>query len=157
MTKGGSLTGGRRLLCVIAAAVALTAATKPPAEPASFARPLARVRAMPAVDPGRPVPPLAGRTRCIGVEHVAGAVVFGDRAVELTMADGKHWRMIFEQQCPALSFYQGFYYRRAVAGKLCAGKDAVIARSGGECAIASIIPVAQAAKPVTHRRVKRHR
>ena len=50
------------------------------------------------------------------------------------MADHSRWRMNFDAACPALSFYQGFYYRRAVAGRLCAGRDAVIARSGGSCA-----------------------
>nr|WP_295664137.1 DUF6491 family protein [Polymorphobacter sp.] len=86
----------------------------------------------------------AARTRCIGVDHVAGAVVFGDRAVELSMNGGSRWRMTFAQACPALSFYQGFYYRRAIAGQLCAGRDAVIARSGGECPIDTIVKVAAA-------------
>ncbi|QYE36460.1 hypothetical protein KZX46_11360 [Polymorphobacter sp. PAMC 29334] len=86
----------------------------------------------------------AAKTRCIGVDHVAGAVVFGDRAVELSMNGGTRWRMTFAQACPALSFYQGFYYRRAVAGQLCAGRDAVIARSGGECPIDTIVKVAAA-------------
>ena len=78
------------------------------------------------------------KTRCVGIDHVAGAVVFGDRAVELSMSDGSHWRMGFAQSCPALGFYSGFYYRRAVAGRLCAGRDAVIARSGGTCPISTI-------------------
>ena len=82
------------------------------------------------------------RTRCIGVDHVAGAVVFGDRAVELTMANHSRWRMTFDAACPALGFYQGFYYRRAVAGHLCASRDAVISRAGGTCTIASISRIA---------------
>ena len=98
------------------------------------------------VEPGvpvsaRPAPPRAGRNRCIGVDTIAGAQMFGDRGIELTMKKGQRYRMFFARDCPALSFYQGFYYRRAKAGKLCAGRDAVGARSGGECPIASIIPV----------------
>lgn len=89
----------------------------------------------------RPAPPAAGHHRCVKVAHMAGAVVIGDRAVELTMASGRRWRMAFARDCPALSFYQGFYYRRAEQGELCAGRDAVVARSGGECPIASIIPM----------------
>ena len=89
----------------------------------------------------RPAPPLAGRNRCIGINTVAGAQMFGDRGVELTMKSGQRYRMFFGSDCPALSFYQGFYYRRARAGQLCAGRDAIGARSGGECPIASIIPV----------------
>lgn len=101
-----------------------------------------RVRALQGhVNAGRVVAARAAKTRCIGVDHVAGAVVFGDRAVELSMNGGAQWRMTFAQACPALSFYQGFYYRRAVAGQLCAGRDAVIARSGGECPIDTIVKV----------------
>lgn len=92
----------------------------------------------------RPEPPLAGRSRCVAMNGVAGAVVFGDHAVELSMKNGAHWRLYFAQQCPTLSFYAGFYYRRAEAGQLCAGRDAIISRSGGECTIASIVPTAPA-------------
>jgi hypothetical protein len=105
-------------------------------------RSVGRVRAVPGhLSSGRIVAARAAKTRCIGVDHVAGAIVFGDRAVELSMNGGSRWRMTFAQACPALSFYQGFYYRRAVAGKLCAGRDAVIARSGGECPIDTIVKV----------------
>ena len=98
------------------------------------------------LDPGgpvstRPAPPLAGRTRCIGINTIAGAQMFGDRGIELTMKGGQRYRMFLGRDCPALSFYQGFYYRRAQAGTLCAGRDVIGARSGGECPIASIIPV----------------
>jgi len=103
-----------------------------------------RVRSQAHGDTARAAAVRAAKTRCIGVDHVAGAVVFGDRAVELSMNGGSRWRMTFAQACPALSFYQGFYYRRAVAGQLCAGRDAVIARSGGECPIDTIVKVAAA-------------
>jgi hypothetical protein len=113
--------------------------------PPGSSAPVASVAASTApASESRPVPPKAGRTRCINVDSVAGAVVIGDAAVELTMKSGKRWKMYFDRGCPALSFYQGFYYRRAHASQLCAGRDAVIARSGGECAIASIMPLPKA-------------
>lgn len=133
------------------------AAAQPPVtiKPSGFvARDVARVptdftlQPMPRTSPLRPLPVRAGRKRCIALVGMAGAAVIGDRAVELTMNDGRRWRMMFAQNCPALSFYQGFYYRRAQTGSLCAGRDAVIARSGGECPIASII----ALKPLPRRR-----
>lgn len=98
------------------------------------------------VAPGRPVttrpfPPRDGRNRCVSVQNLAGAQLFGDRAIELTMQGGQRYRLFLAQECPALSFYQGFYYRRQRAGQLCAGRDVVGARSGGECPIASIIKV----------------
>ncbi len=89
----------------------------------------------------RPAPPEAGRSTCIDVRRVAGAQLFGDASVELTLQNGARWRMYFAQGCPALDFYQGFYYRRAEQGRLCAGRDAVISRAGGECPIASILSV----------------
>jgi hypothetical protein len=107
-----------------------------------FDRSVARIHARPGQDgSGRLTPDRRARTRCVGIDHVAGAVVFGDRAVELTMTDHSRWRMAFDAACPALSFYQGFYYRRAVAGHLCAGRDAVISRSGGTCPIATIVRI----------------
>lgn len=132
------------------AAIAAAPAGRPPADPGDA--PVARVKATPA--PVAPVPVAArkaDRVRCIGVDRVAGAVVFGDRAVELSMKDGSRWRMGFAEECPALSFYQGFYYRRAVAGRLCAGRDAVISRAGGECPIGAITLVRKA-KVVRRRR-----
>lgn len=100
----------------------------------------------------RPEPPLAGRDKCVDISRVAAAQVFGDTSVELTLQGGARWRMYFAQGCPTLDFYRGFYYRRAEQGRLCAGRDAVIMRAGGECAIVSIVPHA---KPVSKR--KRHR
>jgi hypothetical protein len=107
------------------------------------------------IEPGKPVttrpfPPASGRNRCVSIDNVAGAQLFGDRGIELTTKTGDRYRLFLAQECPALSFYQGFYYRRQRAGQLCAGRDVVGARSGGECLIASIIkvrPVGQSAKP----------
>jgi hypothetical protein len=89
----------------------------------------------------RPFPPKEGRTRCISVDGLAGAQLFGDRAIELSMKSGRRYRLFLARECPALSFYQGFYYRRQRAGQLCAGRDVIGARSGGECPIASIMTV----------------
>lgn len=132
----------------------------PPADSASppppnvslhfYSETIVRVPAAPAtMSParGRPPPPKAGRKRCINVDHVAGAVVYGDQAVELTLSSGKRWRMYLAQGCPTLNFYQGFYYRRAQAGRLCAGRDEVIARSGGACQIVSIMPAPKSTRP----------
>ena len=89
----------------------------------------------------RPFPPRTGRNRCISVTGLAGAQLFGDRAIEVSMKNGQRYRLFLARECPALSFYQGFYYRRQRAGQLCAGRDVIGARSGGECPIASIIAV----------------
>ena len=75
---------------------------------------------------------------CVDVALIAGAVVTDERNVELFLRDGSRWRMRFKHACPALSYYQGYYYRRSQPSKLCAGRDAVIARSGGVCPIDSL-------------------
>lgn len=130
--------GGLAALCALGA---LMLAPGPVAAASYQNAPVGRVPVVEVPAPlpiSRPVPPREGRKRCIGVDRIAGAVVIADRAVDLSLAGGRTWRLHLAQQCPSLSFYQGFYYRRGTAGQLCAGRDAVIARSGGECAIASI-------------------
>lgn len=96
----------------------------------------------------RPAPPRSGRKRCIAIGEVRAAQIYGDSAIELTLRGGQRWRMHLAQECPALSFYQGFYYQQKRAGLICAGRDAIGARSGGECGIAAIVPV----KPERRRR-----
>lgn len=78
---------------------------------------------------------------CIESERIAGAVVTSARSIDLVLAGGEQWRMGFKAKCPALSYYKGFYYRQTQAGRLCAGRDAVLARSGAECPIASLAPL----------------
>lgn len=99
-----------------------------------------------AVAPGGPVsmkpePPRQGRNRCIDMRKAATARLYGERALELTMRGGRHYRLFLAQECPALAFYQGFYYRPHADGRLCAGKDVIGARSGGDCQIASILQI----------------
>ncbi|WP_353217811.1 DUF6491 family protein [Sandarakinorhabdus sp.] len=127
------------------------APAKPAAPPGFDSQKWRRMPVRPggALDPGaapRPAPPRGGHHRCIAVVSVAGAQFFGDGAIELTMKSGQRWRMHLAQECPALSFYQGFYYQQQRAGLLCAGRDAIGARSGGECGIAAIVPVRRKAR-----------
>lgn len=119
----------------------------PPASEPAFGAPWTRVPATPGGPVEmRPFPPRQGRSRCIPMTAMAGAQMFGDSALELSMRDGRRYRLFFARECQALTFYQGFYYRREKAGQLCAGRDAIGARSGGECPIASIIEVRKPGK-----------
>jgi hypothetical protein len=143
--RRGSRTGAAGVMAgalALGQALPYPAAAQPQSLPQAPASGWSRVPLAPGtpVDT-RPQPPKEGRKACISVKAVAGAQLFGDSAIELTMKTGKRYRMFFASECPALSFYQGFYYRRQKAGQLCAGRDVVGARSGGECQIASIIPV----------------
>ncbi len=109
----------------------------------------AKVRKVP-LQPATERGPLRGLTAlftkkssraCVESERIAGAMVTSDRSIDLVLTGGERWRMGFKADCPALSYYQGFYYRQTQAGKLCAGRDAVLARSGAECPIGSLAPL----------------
>lgn len=147
------------LLVLLAAAMPANAQggrpkAAPPTAPQSFdGTAWRRVPVRPGgADESRPAPPRSGRNRCIAINGIAAAQLYGDSAIELTMRGGKRWRLHLAQECPGLSFYQGFYYQQKQAGQLCAGRDAIGARSGGECAIASITPVPPPGKARRRRR-----
>lgn len=78
---------------------------------------------------------------CIDPDRIAGAVVVNPRTVELIMKGGKRWRLVLANACPQLSYYGGFYYQQAQAGKFCAGRDRIIGRAGGECQVARLVPL----------------
>lgn len=133
------------LFLTLAAALAVPAAAEPP-----------RVRKVPlqstAPEPASRSKGLAAlftkksRRACIQSERIAGAIVTGERSIDLVLEGGERWRMGFKADCPALSYYQGFYYRQTQAGRLCAGRDAVLARSGAECPIDSLARIKTAKK-----------
>ncbi len=129
----------RLLLLTLTAALAVPAAAEPP-----------RVRKVPLQSLAEPPPAPKGlatlftkksRRACIESERIAGAVVTGERSIDIVLAGGDRWRMGFKADCPALSYYQGFYYRQTQAGRLCAGRDAVLTRSGAECPIGSLAKI----------------
>jgi hypothetical protein len=118
-----------------------------------------RMPVRPGGPPTRVTPSTAASRRaahqCIPINTLAGAQLLGDRTIEVTLKGGVRWRMLLAEDCPALSFYQGFYYQPARAGQLCAGRDAVGARSGGECGIAAIVPVPPESKPARKRQARK--
>lgn len=73
--------------------------------------------------------------QCIPVNQLAGAAITRSDSVDLVMAGGKRVRARLGRNCPSLDFYSGFYLRATGDGMLCASRDTIRARSGGECAI----------------------
>lgn len=73
--------------------------------------------------------------RCVGLADIAGAAVVGPASVDILYRGGLRLRAELESACPALDFYGGFYLRPGVDGRICADRDAVHSRSGGECQI----------------------
>jgi len=89
--------------------------------------------------PRRPAPLTQWREhragRCIETSRIAGAAISPDGAVDFVLRGGKRVRAWLESECPALDFYQGFYVKPDQDGQVCAGRDSIHSRSGGECQI----------------------
>lgn len=75
---------------------------------------------------------------CLAMGDVAGAAVIAPNAVDLVMKTGERMRARFAASCPGLDYYSGFYLAPTADGKLCAGRDVVRDRAGGECAVERI-------------------
>jgi len=72
---------------------------------------------------------------CIQMADIQGSAVIVANSVDLALRGGDRTRMRFERSCPALDYYSGFYVVPNSDGKICAGRDTVRDRAGGECAI----------------------
>lgn len=75
--------------------------------------------------------------KCVPVTHLAAATIAGPDSVDLLLNGGKRLRARFDDDCRALDFYSGFYVKMTSDGNVCADRDAIRARSGGECRIRS--------------------
>ena len=73
--------------------------------------------------------------RCIPMLGILGAAVIADRSVDFILRGGMRVRARFDASCPALDYYSGFYVTPGPDGRICADRDAVHSRAGGECAI----------------------
>ncbi|HZF95729.1 MAG TPA: hypothetical protein VEZ20_12765 [Allosphingosinicella sp.] len=95
---------------------------------------------VPRPAPGAPVsPPVQWREskgpRCIPARAVAGAALLGQNSVDLLLHDRSRVRVRLESGCGGLDFYQGFYVNGTADGMICADRDAVRSRMGGQCGI----------------------
>ncbi|HEX8191905.1 MAG TPA: hypothetical protein VF552_03310 [Allosphingosinicella sp.] len=73
--------------------------------------------------------------RCIAARSVAGATLLGQNSVDLLLQDRSRVRVKLENGCGGLDFYQGFYVNGTADGMICADRDAVRSRMGGQCGI----------------------
>lgn len=93
-----------------------------------------------------PVQPLPGQSaiewvkrdgpNCIPMEHIRGAVVSPEGEVDFLLRGPRRVRAEFAEDCPDLDFYGGFYLAPEDA-RVCAGRDIVRSRIGGNCRIES--------------------
>lgn len=73
--------------------------------------------------------------QCIPLQGIAGAILIDPSTVDFILPGGPRVRAKLESSCPALDYYNGFYVRPGDDGMICADRDAIHARSGGECEI----------------------
>lgn len=73
--------------------------------------------------------------KCLVRANIAAASVNGLRSVDFILRDRTRHRAQLQNSCPALDYYAGFYLKPTADGKICQDRDAVHARSGGECQI----------------------
>lgn len=73
--------------------------------------------------------------RCIAMRAVSGATLLGESSVDFVLRDDSRIRAHLEGGCVALDFYRGFYVNGTEDGMICADRDSIRSRMGGECEI----------------------
>jgi len=73
--------------------------------------------------------------QCVSMAAIAGAAVVAADAIDLALKGGQRLRAEFSSRCPALDYYSGFYILPTEDGKICADRDMIRTRSGGQCEI----------------------
>lgn len=98
---------------------------------------IVRVPARPRDDrPAQPIEWKEGKgPKCVPAKAIAGATLLGRNSVDLVLRNNRRVRAKLERSCPALDYYHGFYIIPDPDGRICADRDAIRSRMGGECEI----------------------
>lgn len=72
--------------------------------------------------------------KCVPVSVIQRALLSGPEQVDFILADRSRIRAQFNEDCPALDFYGGFYLQLQ-DDRLCARRDAIHSRIGTSCTI----------------------
>ena len=73
--------------------------------------------------------------RCIPAARIIGFTFPSQSSVDLVFRDRTRIRARLERRCAALDFYRSFYISATEDGQICADRDAIRSRTGGECEI----------------------
>lgn len=73
--------------------------------------------------------------RCIAASQITHAAQMRQESVDLILRDNSRVRARLERRCPALDYYYGFYINQTPDGMICADRDSIRSRVGGECQI----------------------
>lgn len=134
------LTG--QALLLFAAVVAPDDRSVDAAAPTQYAQLIIRERVVIRV-PARPAKVAPARIRwkekrgprCVPMASVGGAAVIERDSVDIILKGGHRVRARFESSCPALDYYSGFYIMPSADAQICADRDSIHTRAGGECQI----------------------
>lgn len=72
--------------------------------------------------------------KCVPVAAIQRALLSGSEQVDFVLANRARIRAKFDEDCPALDFYGGFYLQLE-DDRLCAHRDAIRSRIGTSCTI----------------------
>jgi hypothetical protein len=72
--------------------------------------------------------------KCVPVADIQRALLSGSEQVDFILTDRGRIRAQFDEDCPALDFYGGFYLQLQ-DDRLCAHRDAIHSRIGTSCTI----------------------
>jgi hypothetical protein len=78
---------------------------------------------------------LRGGPKCVGARSIVAATALSRKSVDLILRDRTRLRAKLERSCPALDYYYGFYISPAADGQICADRDSIRSRVGGQCGI----------------------
>jgi hypothetical protein len=73
--------------------------------------------------------------RCVPARFIAGAALVSENSVDLIMRDRRRIRAKLDTHCPELDYYYGFYITPNPDGMVCADRDTIRSRVGGQCEI----------------------
>ena len=73
--------------------------------------------------------------KCIPAGSIRRASLSGSEQVDFILSGGSRVRAEFDEDCPALDFYGGFYLQYGRDQQICAKRDMVQSRMGRRCTI----------------------
>ena len=73
--------------------------------------------------------------KCVAARSIAGATALREKSFDLILRDRSRIRARLDRSCPALDYYYGFYVSPDADGQICADRDSIRSRVGGECEI----------------------
>jgi hypothetical protein len=76
--------------------------------------------------------------KCISTTGLGGFAITTPDSIDLFLKGGLRYRAHLEDDCPSIAFYSGFYIRPTQDGRICAGRDPIHSRAGGQCEILKI-------------------